>query len=274
MATSAPSTSSPPTPPKPETHNGDLRSLPAALVRLTARNNWVVWPWELRQGAGEDRWTKPPFDPKALTRRGTLRRAKVNDPSTWGTYEEAVRRVEEGLCEGIGFMLAGANVGPLDIDHAYDLVYTNASSMLMPWTEDLLRAARGAYVEFTVSGRGLRVIGLANGGELHRRFNFDREGAGIELYRNTARYITVSGLEVSNCKALPYVDRFLDDLLAKYDVPERDAEDYDLTRVDRVALTFDDIGMLLRGVDEASTDRSANIGEAVWRLARRGMGPV
>jgi hypothetical protein len=58
----------------------------------------------------------------------------------------------------------------------------------------------GLYREITVSGCGLRFIGLAQGGELHRKFTFHRKtGAGIELFRNTCRYITISGLQEGCC---------------------------------------------------------------------------
>ena len=49
-----------------------------------------------------------------------------------------------------------------------------------------------------MSGGGLRIIGTGNDDKIQRKFTFDRKtGAGIELYRNTERYITISGLEVS-----------------------------------------------------------------------------
>lgn len=49
--------------------------------------------------------------------------------------------------------------------------------------------AAGCYVEATVSGSGIRVIGKSPGPEIHRRWAVNgRNGAGIEVYRNTARY--------------------------------------------------------------------------------------
>lgn len=51
---------------------------------------------------------------------------------------------------------------------------------------------------------------------MHRRFSFDRKtGAGIELYRNTPPYVTVSGLQVGKCEALPPIDGILDRCLLK-----------------------------------------------------------
>jgi hypothetical protein len=43
-----------------------------------------------------------------------------------------------------------------------------------------------------------------------------REGAAIEIYRNTARYITISGNEIGHCVALPSTD-LIDTLFARYD---------------------------------------------------------
>ena len=70
----------------------------------------------------------------------------------------------------------------------------------------------GLYREVTVSGRGLRFIGLSQGTELHRKFTFNRKsGAGIELYRNCARYITISGLQEGSCEEMGQIDDYLDD---------------------------------------------------------------
>jgi hypothetical protein len=252
---------------KPTTHNGDLGNLPVALWPLMLERRWVVWKWVLRKKKSEAIWTKPPFQPSAPRTH-----AKVDDPATWGTYVEAIACWMRGECDGIGFMLDKAYVGVADLDHAYD-----EAGGRMPWTEDLLRGAKRAYVELSVSGRGLHIIGRAMGDELGRKFNLDPnrkpDGPALELYRNTARYITISGLEVSAIGTLPNIDAMLDRLRAQYDAPERQMDSCDLSRVDRVTVVLDDVAMLLKGVDEATADRSANVASAVWRLAARGMGP-
>src|SRR5215472_15151311 len=85
-------------PKKPHTHTSDLTRLPAALEPLTEEERWVGWQWVLRQNNdGEQRWTKPPFQPRDLGH------ARSNDPSTWGTYDRAVRRWRDGDVDGIGF---------------------------------------------------------------------------------------------------------------------------------------------------------------------------
>src|SRR5262249_2773055 len=185
---------------KPRTYNADLAHLPSALVPLTEEQRWVVWPWELRTTkSGKEKWTKPPRQA-----RNPRRNARSNDPSTWGSYADAVAAVAAGNADGIGYMLKDSNIGAIDLDHCVD----KASTKVEPCAEQLTNEANGAYQEITGPGGGLRIIGTVTGPETHRRFNFDRTtGAGIELYRNTARYITISGAEIGGpCTKLPPLD--------------------------------------------------------------------
>jgi hypothetical protein len=106
----------------------------------------------------------------------------------------------------------GSGIGAVDLDHC-----VNGDSNIEPWAEQLHAEAGGAYKETTVSGGGLRFIGTAEGEDLQRKFTFDRKtGAGIELYRNTNRYITISGLERGTCPALPPLDGLIDTLFSRY----------------------------------------------------------
>ena len=58
------------------------------------------------------------------------------------------------------------------------------------------------------------MIGTVKGPAVHRRFPFDRGGAGLELYRGAARYITVWGAQLGTCQDLPSIDGLIDTLLA------------------------------------------------------------
>src|SRR5262245_31168734 len=99
---------------KPITHNRkDLGILPQVLRPLITEQRWVNWIWELRTtDSGEKKWTKPPRQPSDPTRY-----AKSNDPSTWGSYAQAVRRWQDGDADGIGFMLKDSGIAALDLDH-------------------------------------------------------------------------------------------------------------------------------------------------------------
>jgi primase-polymerase (primpol)-like protein len=102
--------------PKPQTFNGDLVHLPEALVPLTTEQRWVVWSWEWRGKNGAGKWTKPPYQAKYPRRS-----AKSNDPSTWGSYTDAVAAVTAGHADGIGYMLLDDHLGAADVDHCADL---------------------------------------------------------------------------------------------------------------------------------------------------------
>jgi len=242
---------------KPRTYNADLAHLPSALVPLTEEQRWVVWPWELRTTkSGKEKWTKPPRQA-----RNPRRNARSNDPSTWGSYADAVAAVAAGNADGIGYMLKDSNIGAIDLDHCVD----QESTKLEPWAEQLCGEANGAYQEITVSGGGLRIIGIASGPETHRRFNFDRSGAGIELYRNTARYITISGLQIGQCPGLPPLDAFIDMLFARHS--GQAAGGLDFNDADpQASPDYDDL--IQNGAPEG--ERSELFQAVVWHLAGKG----
>jgi hypothetical protein len=246
---------------KPQTFNGDLAHLPAALQPLTNEARWLVWSWEWRTTKnGKGKWTKPPrqaLDPS--------RNARSNDPATWARYDQAVSRVSAGDADGIGFALAGSTIGAGDLDHCRE-----GDGTVARWAEDLCDEANGAYREITVSGSGLRIIGTASGGETHRKFTFDRKsGAGVELYRNTARYITVSGLEVSECAALPSLDSFIDAVMARHSGgPARAADGgLDFNTAERQKV-FDYEDLIKNGAPEGQ--RSETFQAVIWHLAGQG----
>jgi hypothetical protein len=260
---------------KPKTFNADLAHLPAALIPLTGHRRWVVWRWEWREDKSDKgRWTKPPrmaHDPR--------RYAKTNDPTTWGSYADAVAAVAAREADGIGYMLLMSDIVAADLDHSRN----PETGDIDPWAEELIAEANGAYVEITVSGAGLRIIGTGNGPETHRKFTLDKQtGAGIELYRNTARYITISGNQLGRCDAAPPFDNSIDDLLKRYNGSRGDnggnkseshkvddaGDGIDLNKAKaKSPPDFDDI--IANGAPEGQ--RSELFQACVWHLATKGM---
>ena len=170
---------------KPETHCGNLARPPSALAPLTEEKRFAVWSWEPREGKdGERVWTKPPRQPR------DLQFAKSNDPSTWSTYEQALRRRENGDVDGVGYMLLGSNIGASDLDHCCKRDAKIRMAKIDPWAQDLRKESNGAYCEVTPSGEGLRLIGTVAGEELHCSFKVENAhpDAKIEFYRNTVRH--------------------------------------------------------------------------------------
>jgi hypothetical protein len=244
---------------KPRTFAADLSNLPKALQPLTAERRWVVWPWELRKS----KWTKPPRQA-----RNPSRNARSNDPATWGAYADAVAAVAAGNADGIGYMLQNSPIAAADLDRVRDA----QTGELAGWAERLCVEADGLglYREITVSGCGLRFIGLSQGGELHRKFTFSRKtGAGIELYRNCARYITVSGKQQGSCEDLGQIGDYFETLLARFDsqpVPAGNGFDFDFNTAGAQGDYYRDI--IENGAAEG--ERSEKFQEVVWYLASAG----
>jgi hypothetical protein len=238
---------------KPHTLRGDLAHLPAALTPLTALDHWVLWRWELRNGS----WTKPP-----LTAAG--KRAKNNDPATWAPYQAALAAVQNGgAFDGIGFALLDTPFDVVDLDHCLD----PATSQVDEWARTWLDAANGTYVERTPSGEGLRIIGGAGDTQqLHRKWPVPgaREKAAIEIYRNTARYITVTGIQVGACQELGQANGLLERIQAHFEV----AHGKEKRERRASAGAYDDA---IRNGAPAGADASALFHSVIGHLSGKGM---
>jgi Virulence-associated protein E len=200
---------------KPKTLSSDLAHLPPALTPLVELRHWVLWRWEFRKGI----WTKPPFMATASGEH-----AKSDDPDTWSSYQTALAGLSNGGgFDGIGFVLLGTAFDVVDLDHCLD----SESGQPDPWARNWLDTAVGSYVERTPSGEGLRIIsgGVASA-KLARRWSIGgaREKAGIEVYRNCKRYITVTGAQVGDCHELASVD-LLERIRSYYDRDDAGRDD-------------------------------------------------
>jgi hypothetical protein len=192
---------------KPKTQNADLDTLPPALRPLCQQCRWVLWRWKKRV----NKWTKPPFTPYGVN-------AESNNQRGWCRHAAvvaALRRTngsDDGF-DGIGFMLRGANLTAVDLDHCLD-----TEGRPDAWAQAWLDTANGAYVERTPSGEGLRIIGVDSGERLQRRWTIDgaRPSAAIEIYRNCERYITITGAQIGDCAELQPID-IAEKIVAFYD---------------------------------------------------------
>jgi hypothetical protein len=147
--------------------------LPDALRRLAGAEQWVAW-----DDVGGRKVPKSPHGGNA----------KSNDPSTWGSFEDAASAAEANGFTGVGIELDGGLVG-IDLDGCVH------DGKIDPWAQEIIDSV-ASYAELSPSGTGVHVLAYADptrtgaiGRADHRR--------GIEVY-NHGRYFTVTGRQVGS----------------------------------------------------------------------------
>jgi hypothetical protein len=177
--------------------------IPSALAPLLERPRWVAWKWMTGKNGKP---TKPPLQGRAPDKY-----ASTTDAATWCDIDTAMRAYCDSKCDGIGFALNGSGFGAFDIDHCRDA----KTGTIHPWAMELMRRC-GSYAEITPSGTGVRIIGIASGPELHRKFSVPQaDGMSVQIYRNAERYITVSGAQIGEEQQLANIDAETDAVASK-----------------------------------------------------------
>ena len=148
-------------------------------LRDTAR--WCCWGYRNRDG----RQTKIPFNPR------TGAKARSNDPSTFGRFQEAVSAAERmpEKYYGIGVGLFGDLVG-IDIDHC-----AGKNGELSDLAQEIIEKM-GSYAERSPSGTGLHIYCRAPDFRPDKdRYYTKNPENGVEIYvaGSTNRYLTVTG---------------------------------------------------------------------------------
>lgn len=131
---------------------------------------------------------KKPIDPK------TGRAADVSNAATWGTFDEAIARVQSGKADGVGYVFTEDDgLVFIDLDHVI-----SEDGAVALWAQPLVDAAlrSRAFVEVSPSGSGLHII--VRGAKplaWSRRSMASAQGeaiGAIEVY-DRKRYATVTG---------------------------------------------------------------------------------
>lgn len=141
---------------------------------LKQKPNWVAYTWP----------AKVPINP------ATGYAARSNDPTTWGTYDQAQKLAIENDLGGVGFMFDTGYVG-LDLDDCVTDGNINA------YAKDVLRRCQ-SYAEFSPSGTGIHIIAK---GQIPRAIKTKV----LEVY-SQERYFTVSGKVIPPYYAIRSVD--------------------------------------------------------------------
>ena len=154
-----------------------LPSLPA-LLKLATLPQWIAWKYIAKPG--EPKARKVPFDPT------TGRRAKSDDPATWGSYAKAAGHAKRQNMPGVGFMLSPDDgLTGIDLDDCRDRV----TGELEPWAAEVVAFAE-TYTEVSPSGGGIRLFAL---GKVAKATAM--KAAGVEIYGG-GRYLTVTGQHI------------------------------------------------------------------------------
>lgn len=142
------------TPPKSckdEVHAVEPQAIPQELI---TRPQWVAWRLEMQRADG--RFSKVPYNPR------TQRRAKVNDPSTWATFEVAYATQQAYGYDGVGFVLTADDPYiVLDVDTCLSPPTADApiasTALLSPMAAELVERFQ-TYTEYSPSGSGLHLV--------------------------------------------------------------------------------------------------------------------
>lgn len=134
----------------------NIDNIPHELWNL---KQWVCW-------VGADKVPKNPF---------TGGNAMSNNPTTWGTMNEAVKACDKYHFDGVGFMFDNGYFG-VDLDHCIDK---------LDFCDEFVETL-GSYAEISKSGSGIHIICKGRLPSGARRKN------GIEMYSN-GRYFICTG---------------------------------------------------------------------------------
>ncbi|WP_254513898.1 phage NrS-1 polymerase family protein [Anatilimnocola floriformis] len=158
---------------------------------LTSKPQWVLWRLEEVSG----RPTKVPYQSNG-------RKASSTDQQTWATFDHAKAAYENGLFDGLGFVVTDSGLTGIDVDKCV----TNGS--LNSVGSAVASALPQTYTELSPSGKGLRIITQAiKPTSKCVKTVTDKEGNAtkVEIY-DEGRFLTITGHPFEG-KLLPVSDR-------------------------------------------------------------------
>lgn len=158
----------------------NLANIPKELQRL---NQWVCTRGD----------SKVPIDPIYLSC------ASSTNPQTWASFSIAENRVDEGVCDYVGFVFNDNGIVGIDIDDGYD-----EDGFMSELAADIIGGCQ-SYTEKSKSGRGFHILLK---GDLP--FKGKNNLKGVEIYKSS-RYFIMTGDTVlynnivENQEAIDYI---------------------------------------------------------------------
>ncbi len=143
----------------------------SAIKELADYRQWVAWTYS-RDGK------KLPMNPH------TGKQARVNDRTTWATYQQGIACKAGHSFEGVGFMLSEDDpyVG-VDLDNCID------AGEVAPWAQEIVEALN-SYTEISPSATGLKI--WIRGSKPGPRCKAKLASGEVEVYDHN-RYFTFTG---------------------------------------------------------------------------------
>lgn len=136
----------------------------------------------VRAPKGREKPPKKPYNPKFKERE-----AKPNTPTTWGSFEQALKRFEQGGFDGVGYVFSAEDpYTGIDLDNAVN----PETGELKTWAAKIV-AQFNSYTELSPSGTGVHII--IRGKLPPGRRSMSYEDGKIEAY-DDRHYFTMTGL--------------------------------------------------------------------------------
>jgi hypothetical protein len=115
-------------------------NIPPELKKLP---QWVIWKIGTR---GDGKPTKQPYNPH------NNRLASTTDPSTWDTYENAIKSMKDYKAQGIGFVFTeDSPYCGIDLDKCI------VDGVIEPWAQEIIDNL-DSYTEISYSRTGVHII--------------------------------------------------------------------------------------------------------------------
>ena len=153
------------------------------------RPNWVVV--RTKYNGEKDKVEKYLLNPH------TGEFAEIDNPKTWGTFDEAAKFASENGGVTLAYALDGKDgICCIDLDHCLD-----EEDKLTNTAVTVLKASMGCYCERSVSGKGLHILGKTQGLDV-RAFSKDK---GSEFYQK-CQFIAMTGDVQNGANELRNID--------------------------------------------------------------------
>ena len=124
--------------------------------------------------------------------------AKINNINDFVNFEELLNGELEKYA-GIGISIQASKVCAIDVDKCFSIPF-DISSGDKRANDIINRFEKYAYIEFSFSGKGLRVIFRQNYNFDNKKYYIKNESNSIEYYQpeKSYRYVTITGITIIN----------------------------------------------------------------------------